>query len=298
MPRIAYVNGRYLPLAHARVSVEDRAFQFADAVYEVFALRRGALLDVDGHMTRLARSLRELRISAPMSEAALRHVICETVRRNALADGLVYLQVSRGAGRRDHGFPPPGTRRTLVVTVRPISWEANEARAKLGVAVVSVPDLRWKRCDIKSVALLPNVLAKQGAREAGAVEAWFVDADGKVTEGASSNAWIVVQGSTIMTRALDHAILPGITRATLLRAAESLKLKVIERAFTVAEALGADEAFNTGAATLVTPVIRIDGAAIGTGRPGPVALALRQAYLQMAPRLFVDFLAHAKKPDV
>jgi D-alanine transaminase len=298
MARIAYVNGRYLPLAHAGVSVEDRAYQFADGVYEVFALRGGALLDFEGHMARLARSLRELRIAAPMSEAALKHVICETVRRNGLSDGLVYLQVSRGAGRRDHGFPPPGTRRTLVVTVRPISWEANEARAKLGVAVITVPDLRWRRCDIKSVALLPNVLAKQEAREAGAVEAWFVDADGKVAEGASSNAWIVVEGSTLVTHALDHAILPGITRATLLRAAESLELKVVERAFTVAEALGADEAFNTGAATFVTPVVRIDGASIGSGRPGPVALTLRQAYLRLASRLFVDFFAHAKEADV
>jgi len=294
MARIAYVNGRYLPLAHAQVSVEDRAYQFADGVYEVFALREGALLDFEGHMSRLARSLRELRIAAPMSEAALKHVICETLRQNRLSDGLVYLQASRGAGRRDHGFPPPGTRRTLVVTVRPISWEANEARARAGVAVITVPDLRWKRCDIKSVALLPNVLAKQAAREADAVEAWFVDAEGKVAEGASSNAWIAVGGSTIVTRALDQAILPGITRATLLRAAESLKLEVIERAFTVAEALAADEAFNSGAATFVTPVVRIDGAVLGTGRPGPVALALRQAYLRLASRLSVDFLAHAK----
>lgn len=294
MARTAYVNGRYLPLAHARVSVEDRAYQFADGVYEVFALREGALLDFEGHMGRLARSLGELRISAPMSEAALKHVVCETVRRNGLSEGLVYLQISRGAGRRDHAFPPPGTRRSVVVTVRPLSWAANEARAKVGAAVITTPDIRWARCDIKSVALLPNVLAKQDAREASAAEAWFVDADGKVAEGASSNAWIVVRGSTIMTRALDHAILPGITRATLFRAAESLKLAVVEQAFTVAEALEAGEAFNTGAATFVTPVVRIDGATVGSGRPGPVTLNLRQAYLRLASRLSVDFLAHAK----
>jgi D-alanine transaminase len=298
MARIAYVNGRYLPLAYARVSVEDRAYQFADGVYEVFALRERALLDFEGHMARLARSLRELRIEPPMSDAALRHVICTTARHNDLSNGLVYLQVSRGTGRRDHGFPPPDTRRNVVVTVRPISWEANEARAKLGVAVITLPDERWKRCDIKSVALLPNALAKQRAREAGCTEAWFVDAEGKVAEGASSNAWIVMKGPTICTRALDYAILPGITRATLLRATQALNFKVAERAFTVAEALEADEAFITGAATLVTPVVRIDGAPIGSGRPGPVAMALRKAYLDMASRLPLDFFAHAKERDV
>lgn len=298
MARIAYVNGRYLPLAWARVSVEDRAYQFADGVYEVFALRDGALLDFDAHLARLARSLGALRIEAPMSTPALVYVIRETVRRNGIADGLVYLQVSRGSARRDHGFPPPSTRRTLVVTVRPISWAASDARAKAGVAVITVPDERWKRCDIKSVGLLANVLAKEKAREAGATEAWFVDAEGKVAEGASSNAWIVEGGSTLVTHALGQAILPGITRATLLRAAETLKLQVVERAFTVAEALAADEAFISGAATLVTPVVRIDGAAVATGRPGSVALALREVYLREAPRLAMDFLAHAKKPDI
>lgn len=289
MARIAYVNGCYRPLREAAVSVEDRGLQFADGVYEVFALRDGALLDFDGHMERLGRSLRALRIEAPMSAPALRHVLCETVRRNGLRDGLVYVQIDRGAGRRDHAFPPPATRRTLIVTVRPVSWEANEARAQIGVGVITVRDERWKRCDIKSVALLPNVLAKQAAREAGAVEAWFVDEAERVAEGASSNAWIVEDGPTIITRALDNVILPGVTRASLLNAAQSLQIRVEERTFTVAEAKTAQEAFITGAGTVITPVVKLDGAPIGRGRPGPVTLALRKAYLRLTPRLALDF---------
>ena len=275
MSRIAYVNGRYLPHRDASVHVEDRGYQFADGVYEVCEVWNGQLVDERRHLDRLERSLRELRIDSPMSRAALGLVLREVVRRNGVTDGMVYLQVTRGVARRDHPFPPPGTPPSVVVTARRSDRKAQDALARQGVAVITVPENRWPRVDIKSVSLLPNVLAKQMAREAGAREAWFVDADGYVTEGASTNAWIVTAERTLVTRPAESGILRGITRTVALEVAASLGYAVEERAFTVAEALAAEEAFISAATTVVMPVVRIDGQTVGKGVPGPVATALR-----------------------
>ena len=278
MPRIAYVNGRYLPVSAAAIGVEDRGFQFADGVYEVCEVRGGRLVDERRHMARLERSLNALRIARPMAPAALSVVLHETVRRNRVTDGIVYLQVTRGVARRDFAFPAAGTRPTMVVTARGNDVARLEQMAAQGVAVVSVPDIRWGRVDIKSVALLPNVLAKQAAREEGAREAWLVDASGHVTEGASSNAWIVTGDGTLVTRPLGPDILPGITRSVVREVAQAQGLALVERPFTLEEAYSAREAFITSASQIVLPVTRIDGRAIGNGAPGPVALALRHAY--------------------
>lgn len=284
MSRVAYVNGRFVPYREAAVSVEDRGFQFADGVYEVWAVIGGRLADAEGHFVRLERSLSELRIAPPMGRAALGRVLHETLRRNRVREGIVYLQVTRGAARRDHPFPPADTRPTLVVTARSVPVSVGEAKAEHGVAVITQPDIRWGRCDIKTVALLPNVLAKQAARDAGAYEAWLVDADGVITEGASTNAWIVDERGVLRTRDTGANILRGITRQTLIGLAESLQIKVAERAFTVEEAKRAREAFITAASTFVMPVVSIDGAPVGDGRPGPVAARLRDHYLAEAEK--------------
>lgn len=275
---VAYVDGAYRPLAGAGVHIEDRGFQFGDAIYEVWGVRDGRLLDTPGHLGRLHRSLGELRIAAPMSDAALMAVLRETQRRNRVRDGLLYLQVSRGAAPRDHAFPRPSVKPTIVITCRPMSRASFEARVAKGVAVISVPDIRWARRDIKSVNLLPNVLAKQQAREAGAFEAWFVDDDGFVTEGTSSNAWIVDAQGRLRTCGLSHHILHGVTRATLMRLAAERQIKVLEQPFTLADAKAAREAFVSSATNPGVPVIALDGAKIGDGRPGPIARALREAY--------------------
>jgi D-alanine transaminase len=278
MSRIAYVNGAYLPLAAARVSVEDRGFQFGDAVYEVWRMHRGALFDAEGHFARLRRSLGELRIAEPMGEAALRAVLAETARRNRVRDGIIYLQVSRGAAARDHAFPTAHVKPTIVATAKSLDARAAAGRRRDGVKVVTAPDERWGRCDIKSVNLLPNALAKQRAREADAFEAWLVDQDGFVTEGAASNAWIVDAAGKIRTAPLTANILAGVTRAALIRIAEERQIAVEERAFTVAEAFAAREAFLSSAANGALPIVAIDGRPIGEGRPGPVACALSEAY--------------------
>ncbi|MHA6288589.1 D-amino-acid transaminase [Maricaulis sp. CAU 1757] len=280
MSRIAYVNNSFCPLSAARVHIEDRGFQFGDAVYEVWSVRDGRLMDAAGHFRRLQRSLGELRIRSPKSETALRLVLRELIRRNRLVDGLVYLQISRGQARRDHAFPAADTEPTLVLTAKRLSRQVLEARAERGIKVISVPDQRWARCDIKSVNLLPNVLAKQAAHEAGATEAWQVDANGLVTEGSSTNAWIVTADGVLVTRQADNAILHGITRGTLMACAAQLGWRVEERAFSIEEAQTAREAFITSATTFVTPVTEIDGRVIGNGAPGSTALALRQAYLR------------------
>jgi D-alanine transaminase len=280
--RIAYVNGRYVPKAEAVVHIEDRGYQFADAVYEVWALFDGKLADPEGHFARLERSLSELSIDMPMSRAALTTVLKETVRRNRIREGLVYLQVSRGVARRDHAFPAPGTPPAVVVTVSRVDRAATEARAAKGVAVVTTPENRWGRCDIKTVGLLPNALAKQKARETGAVEAWFVDELGLVTEGASSNAWIVDGEGVLRTRDTQANILRGVTRLSLLDVAREAGLKVEERPFTPEEAKSAREAFITGAGTLVLPVVAVDGKPVGNGAPGPVATKLRRLYIERA----------------
>ena len=282
MGRIAYVNGRYARHADAAVHIEDRGFQFADAIYEVWALVDGAFTDDEGHFARLKRSLSELEIPEPMSEAALRIVMRETVRRNGVRDGLVYLQISRGQARRDHPFPDPAPHPTVVVTVKAIDPIVMSAKAEKGGAVITLPDQRWGRCDIKTVGLLPNAMAKTAARRAGAIEAWLVDKDGLVTEGSSTNAWIVDANGVLRTRDTGANILRGVTRANLITLAAELQLKLEERPFTVAEAQAAREAFFTAASAFVTPVTSIDGKPVGDGRPGPVALRLRRLYREKA----------------
>lgn len=278
MARICYVNGRYLPHGESKVHVEDRGYQFADGVYEVCEVRGGRLVDERLHMERLSRSLNELRIALPMSFAALGAVLRETVRRNRVRDGIIYLQVTRGVAPRDHAFPPPATRPSVVVTARNRDFAKAEALAGEGIAVVTVPDNRWARVDIKSVSLLPNVLAKQAALEAGAGEAWFVDKDGFVTEGSSTNAFIVTSDGRVVTRVADHGILRGITRTVLIDVMAAQGLKFEERRFTVEEAQAAREAFVTSATQIVMPVVSIDGRPVGNGAPGLVATALRREY--------------------
>ncbi len=282
MGRIAYVNGRYLPHGLAVVHVEDRGFQFADGVYEYFAVFDGKLADADGHLARLWRSLSEIRIRPPMSEAALMIVMLETVRRNRIRDGSVYLQVTRGTASRDHAFPHPSTPPSVVVTAKSVDYAKANAKAAKGVAVLTQADQRWGRCDIKTVGLLPNALAKQAAREAGADEAWLVDELGFITEGASTNAWIVDADGSLRTRDTNANILRGITRKTLIDLAAEAGIPISQRPFTVDEAKSAKEAFMTAASTLVMPVIAIDGHQIGDGKPGPVGMRLRALYEQNA----------------
>jgi len=284
MSRIAYVNGRYLRHAEARVSIDDRAVCFGDGVYEVCEVRGGALIDEARHLARLARSLDAVRIAAPVGEPALRGVMREVVARNRVRDGLVYLQISRGVARRDHGFPAGAVAPGLIVTAKSLDPRIGEANAARGVKVVTLPDERWARPEIKSLQLLPNVLAKQAAREAGAYEAWFLDADGFITEGASTNAWIVAADGALVTRQADRAILRGVTRATLIDVVARLGGRFEERAFSLAEALRAREAFFSSASTIAMPVVAIDGHPIGEGEPGPVALALRRKFHEVARR--------------
>lgn len=282
MSRIAYVNGRYLPHGDAGIHIEDRGFQFADGVYEVCEVRGGHLVDARRHLDRLDRSLRELRIASPMARAALLVVMRETVRRNRVRAGLVYLQVTRGIARRDHGFPAPDTPPSVVVTARANDPATGAAKARAGVKVITVPDNRWERVDIKTVGLLPNVLAKQQARESGAFEAWFIDESGQVTEGASTNAWIVTADGVLVTRPAEAGILRGITRTVLFEVAEAQGLRVEERTFSREEALAASEAFVSSASGIVLPVVAIDGVQVGSGRPGPVALGLRARFHDFA----------------
>jgi len=278
MSRIAYVNGRYLPCGAANLQIEDRGYQFADGVYEVCEVRGGRIIDERRHIARLQRSLDELRIRMPMSPAALGIVLRETIRKNRVRDGIVYLQITRGVARRDHAFPPPGTAPSIVVTARSLDATANERTAAEGIAVITVPDNRWGRVDIKSTALLPNVLAKQAARDQGAKEAWFVDRERRVTEGSSTNAWIVTMDGKVVTRPADSGILRGITRSVLIEAIKAQGLKFEERPFTVEEAYGAREAFVTAASQIVMPVVSIDGRPVGNGTPGLVATALRRDF--------------------
>jgi D-alanine transaminase len=282
--RIAYVNGRYLPHSAAAVHIEDRGYQFGDGVYEVCEVHAGALIDEERHLARLARSLGELRMGHPVQPAALTIILRQIIARNKIHDGYVYLQVTRGVAPRDHVFPATPVRPSLVVTASSIDRRKAEAKAEKGISVISCPDIRWKRTDIKTICLLPNVLARQTAREQGAYEAWLVDEDGMVTEGAASNAWIVNAEGTIITRYADKLILRGVTRTTLidLIAAEGLKLE--ERKFSLDEAKRAREAFITGATTLVTPVVSIDGQAVGDGKPGPLARRLREKFHFIAKR--------------
>lgn len=282
MSRYAYVNGRYVPFRDAKVHVEDRGYQFADSVYEVCEVRGGRLIDARRHLDRLERSLGALRIAMPMTRAALLVVLHEVAARNRIGYGIVYLQISRGVARRDHAFPGPETAPALVVTARPLNRAGNEALAGRGIAVVSVPDVRWSRVDIKTTGLLPNVLARQAAIDQGARDAWFVDQSGAVTEASSANAWIVTAHGTVVTRRADHAILCGITRTVLFEVLKAQGLTVEERAFTLEEAYLAREAFETSASQIVMPVVSIDGRMVGNGRPGLLAAALRREYHRFA----------------
>lgn len=282
MSRIAYVNGQYIPHGHAAVHIEDRGYQFADGVYEVCEVYHGRLVDETRHMDRLERSLSELEIDMPMGRKAFGVILREVVRRNRVKNGMVYLQVTRGVAKRDHVFPAEGTPPAVVVTSRPADPAKAEAQAKKGVNVITVPDNRWERVDIKSVSLLPNVLAKEAAKKVGAKEAWFVDADGFVTEGGSTNAWIVTMDGVLVTRPADFGILRGITRTVVLEVAAREGVRVEERKFTVAEAKAAREAFITAATTLVMPVVRIDDQSIGNGAPGSIATALRARFHEVA----------------
>ena len=281
MSRIAYVNGQYVPHAEASVHVEDRGYQFSDGVYEVCAVSGAKLLDEEGHLNRLDRSLRELRIDPPVPRSALKVIMREMIRLNRVRHGIVYLQVTRGVAPRDPVFPDEDTPSSLVMTARAVDPQKAEARVAKGVSVISRPDIRWGRPDIKSVSLLPNILAKQDAKEAGAGEAWLVDDQGFVTEGGSTNAWIVTDDNQVITRDLGR-ILAGITRAAIIRAAADEGIIIVERAFSLVEAKAAKEAFISAATAFATPVIAIDGQAIGTGKPGPITLALRAAYLRHA----------------
>jgi D-alanine transaminase len=284
MSRVAYVNGRFVPHGEAAVHIEDRGFQFADGVYEVWAVFGGALGDAEGHFERLERSLGELSITPPMGRAALTVVLKETVRRNRVREGLVYLQVTRGVAPRDHAFPKPAVPASLISTAHSVDRALSEARAERGAAVITVPETRWARCDIKTVGLLPNVLAKQQARKVGAVEAWFVDELGLVTEGASSNAWIIDKSGALRTRDTQANILRGITRKTLLGVMAREGLKLEERPFSLEEAREAKEAFITGAGTLLLPIVSIDGKPVNGGEVGPVAKRLRRLYIEEARR--------------
>ena len=272
MPRLAYVDRRVMPLAHAAVSVEDRGHQFADAVYEVCAVLNGRLFDWPQHRARLFANLAALGIAAPMSGAALDAQVRRLIAANRAHEALLYIQVSRGAGKRDHLFGP-SLAPTLTMTVRRFDFAGRAALQAKGVAVASVRDLRWGRCDLKTVGLLANVLAKADARAAGAAEAWLVDDDGTVAEGASTNAWLV-EGGGLVTPPLSPRLLPGIMRATVLRLAAQAQIATTERDFTLAEAQGANEAFLTSTTMPVVGVVALDGARIGGGAPGPVTRRL------------------------
>lgn len=278
MSRIVHVNGRYVPEEEAKVSVFDRGYLFGDGVYEVTAVIDGRLIDHGQHMERLARSLAELDMAWPVSREALDEVHAELIRRNHLREGRIYMQVTRGVADRDFAYPKD-VPTTLMAFTQEAIMLANP-RAATGVAVVTIPDIRWKRRDIKSIALLAQCMGKEKAARAGAYEGWMVE-DGLVTEGTSSTAYIVKDGK-IITRPLSTAILPGVTRRSLLRLAAERGIAIDERPFTVAEAKAAAEAFLTSASALVMPVVEIDGQTIGDGRPGPLTRRLRDIYIEAA----------------
>ena len=277
MPRFAYVNGRYLPHGSAVVHIEDRGFQFADSAYEVIALMQGRFADEAGHLDRLERSLGELKIALPLPRRALRLVLRELVRRNRLKNASLYMQVTRGVAPRDFKFPH-NVKSTLVMTVRPAGFGKLAPRK-----AVTVADLRWKRRDIKTTALVAQVLAKQAAAEKGAHEAWMVDDDGFITEGSSANAWIVDKNNHLITRSVkNNMILKGVTLNALQALCQREKIKIVERAFTVREAYRAAEAFTTAAVSLVTPIVEIDGRKIGDGKPGTMTSKILDLYLAYA----------------
>lgn len=287
MPRIAYVNGTYVRHAEAAIHVEDRGYQFADGVYEVCEVRHGFIIDLTRHLDRLGRSLGELRIGWPMSRAALIHVIREVLRRNRVRNGLFYLQVTRGVARRDHVFPDADTPPSIVVTAKRTDPGAIARKNAEGISAITVPENRWDRVDIKSVGLLPNVLARQQAKEAGAQEAIFVDVDGMVKEGAATNVWIVDREGTLRTRPAESGILRGVTRTTLMDVAKPLGLAIEETAFSVEEMLAAREVFITAATSICFPVVSVDGKTIGNGHPGSIAQNVREAFFDIAEKTVI-----------
>ena len=281
MEQIAYVNGSYVPMSEAKVSILDRGFLFADGIYEVAAVLDGKLIDNASHLARLERSVGEIALKLPETIDRIQEIQRELVTRNQLVNGMVYLEVTRGADTgRDFAFPKDGVRPTLVMFTSEKDI-VNAASARTGIGVITVPDLRWVRRDIKSVALLAQVLAKQAAAEAGAGEAWMIE-DGKVTEGGASSAFILTQDDVLVTRQNGSAILPGCTRKAVVALAEDRQLRVEERAFTIAEALAAKEAFITSATVFVQAVVTIDGKKVANGKPGPMTDRLRQIYVDFA----------------
>lgn len=277
MSRIAYVNGQYIPHLDAAVHIEDRGYQFADGVYEVIPIVDNKLVGEEGHLDRLWRSLNELQIQEPMKRGPMKLVMREVLRQNGIQTGLIYMQITRGVAPRDHPFPKDAVP-SFVMTAKRMSLEKLDAKAEKGVAVITVPDIRWTRRDIKSVSLLPNVLAKQKAVESGAYEAFQVDEEGFVTEGSSTNAWIVDKDGTLITRPTSNSILAGITRADLLKLLEQRDYKVELRAFTVDELLNAREVFLTSSSSYVQPVVEVDGKVIGNGKPGSISNGLRTIF--------------------
>jgi D-alanine transaminase len=273
MPRIAYVDGAYVPLADAAVSIEDRGLQFGDGIYEVAVSLDGRLFDWPAHAARLRRNLAELSIAEPMTPKALELVGRTLVRKNGAAQALLYIQVTRGTARRDHPFPP-AARPTLIMTARPFDYTPRVRQQATGIRILTQPEQRWGRCDLKTTGLLANVLAKQAARQAGAFEAWLVEDDGTVTEGASTNAWIVLHDGTLVTHPADRKILPGIMRDTLMRLARAAGMRVAERSFDLDEAAAAAEAFVTSTTAPCLGVVSIDGRPVGDGTPGPVSRRL------------------------
>ncbi len=281
MSRIAYVAGRYLLHRAARVHIEDRGYQFADGIYEVIAVRNGRMIDEIPHLDRLDRSLGEMRMVSPLARAPLRHALREVVRRNRVRDGIVYLQMTRGVAPRDHAFPKAATP-VVVITAKRMAPKT--ALMQSGVAAVSVPDIRWKRRDIKAIGLAPNVLAKQQAVEAGAYEALLVDENGVVSEGTTTNAWIVTPARELVTHQASASILNGVTRVAVLGLAQKQGYRMVERPFTLDEARAAAEVFLTGTTTWVMPIVTIDGRPVGGGKPGPLTLALQRLYSEHADR--------------
>lgn len=287
MPRIAYVNGRYLPHSEAAVHIEDRGYQFADGVYEVCEIRHGVIVDLTRHLDRLDRSLSELAMKQPMSRAALTQVIREVARRNRVRNGLFYLQVTRGVARRDHVFPSNDTPPSLVITAKITDPAVIAKKNETGLKAITLPDNRWDRVDIKTVGLLPNAMARQAAKEKGAQEAIYVDARGMVTEGAATNVWIVDKDGILVTRPAEHGILRGITRTGLLDVAAKLGITVEEREFSREEMLAAREVFITAATSICFPIVEIDGLPIANGHPGAMAERIRSTFFDVAEKTVI-----------
>ncbi len=278
MPRIIYINGRYLPGREASVHVEDRGYLFSDGVYDAFELRNNIIIDLDRHLDRLLWSMGEIGICNAPDRKTFRHILHETVRRNRYRNGFIYMQVTRGSAPRAFPFPSSDIPASVLCMIYNAVDGAMDRLAQTGINIITRPDERWKRPDIKTTLLLPSVLARQAAQEEGAMEAWLIDEQGFVTEGAASNAWIITKDGRLITRPRDHAILAGITRRAVLELVENENLKLVERPFTRKEALDAAEAFTTACSLMVMPVVKIDNIPIATGKPGAMTLRLRAIY--------------------